>query len=95
MTIHSYRHRYGNTPGDPAFDSVERLLAALPLIPVPTIVLQGDANGVVPEAWRKFRGKFTGPAEQRVFADVGHNIPSEAREIVADAVLDLLASHPA
>ena len=49
VTIQSYRHRYGNAPGDPALEPIEKQLAAQPAIPVPTIVLQGDANGVVPE----------------------------------------------
>ena len=95
VTIQSYRHRYGNVAGDPALEAIERLLAAQPPIPVPTIVLQGDANGVVPETWSKYRDKFTGPAEQRVIARVGHNIPAEAPEAVAGAVLDLLGAHAA
>jgi len=90
VTIQSYRHRYGNAPGDPALDDIERRLAAQPPIPVPTIVLQGDANGVVPELWSKYREKFTGHATQRVVAGVGHNIPAEAPEAVAQAVLDLI-----
>jgi len=90
VTIQSYRHRYGNAPGDPALDDIERRLAAQPPIPVPTIVLQGDANGVVPELWSKYREKFTGHATQRMFARVGHNIPAEAPEAVSQAVLDLI-----
>jgi pimeloyl-ACP methyl ester carboxylesterase len=92
VTIQSYRHRYGNAPGDPALEAIERKLAAQPVIPVPTVVLQGDANGVVPNMWGKFRGKFTGPAEERVFAGVGHNVPAEAPGAVAKAVLDLIGA---
>jgi pimeloyl-ACP methyl ester carboxylesterase len=90
VTIQSYRHRYGNAPGDPALDDIEQRLAAQPAIPVPTIVLQGDANGVVPELWSLYRDKFTGPAEERKLAGVGHNIPAEAPAAVARAALDLI-----
>jgi pimeloyl-ACP methyl ester carboxylesterase len=92
VTIQSYRHRYGNAPGDPALETIERKLVAQPPISVPTIVLQGDANGVVPEMWSKYRSRFIGPAEQRVLPGVGHNVPAEAPAVVAAAVLDLLGS---
>jgi pimeloyl-ACP methyl ester carboxylesterase len=90
VTIQSYRHRYGNAPGDPVYEPIEKKLAAQPAISVPTIVLQGDANGVVPDMWSSYRKKFTGPAEQRVFPGVGHNVPAEAPDGLARAVLDLL-----
>jgi pimeloyl-ACP methyl ester carboxylesterase len=90
VTIHSYRQRYGNAPNDPAFEAIERQLATLPAITVPTIVLQGDANGVSPELWTRYRDKFTGPAEERVFPGVGHNVPAEAPDAVARAILDLM-----
>ena len=90
VTIQSYRHRYGNAPGDPALESIERQLAGLPPITVPTIVLQGEANGVTPELWSKHRHRFTAHAEQRSIPRVGHNIPAEAPEAVASAVLDLV-----
>jgi pimeloyl-ACP methyl ester carboxylesterase len=90
VTIQSYRHRYGNAPGDPALEPIEKRLAAQPAIPVPTIVLQGDANGVSPELWIKYRSRFTGPAEERVFPGVGHNVPAEVPDAVARAVLDLM-----
>src|SRR6185437_2469303 len=89
VTIHSYRHRYNNAPDDPAFVPIERRLAGQPSIAAPTIVLQGDVNGVSPELWSSYRGRFTGPAEERVFAGVGHNVPAEAPDEVARAVFDL------
>ena len=92
VTIQSYRHRYGNAPGDPVLEPIEKKLATQPAIPVPTIVLQGDANGVVHEMWTDYRDKFTGPAEQRVFAGVGHNVAAEAPDAVAQAVLDLIGA---
>ena len=90
VTVQSYRHRYGNAPGDPALEAIERELAAQPPIPVPTIVLQGAANGVVPDLWRSHQSKFTGQAMQRVFPRAGHNIPAEEPAAVADAVLELV-----
>jgi len=90
VTIQSYRHRYGNAPGDPALEEIEHRLAAQPAISVPTIVLQGDANGVVPNLWHPYRDRFTGPAEERVFPGVGHNIPAEAPQAVAQALIDLM-----
>ena len=50
VVIHSYRHRYGGIPGDPALDGLEALLAAQPVIAVPTIVLHGETDGVAPAA---------------------------------------------
>jgi pimeloyl-ACP methyl ester carboxylesterase len=90
VTIQSYRHRYGNAPGDPSFEAIERQLAAQPAIPVPTIVLHGDANSVVPDLWSGYRKKFTGAAEQRLLPGIGHNVPAEAPEAVVAAVLDLV-----
>jgi pimeloyl-ACP methyl ester carboxylesterase len=90
VTIQSYRHRYGNAPGDASLEAIERQLAAQPAISVPTIVLHGDANNVVPDLWNAYRGKFTGAAEQRVLPGVGHNVPAEAPEAVVAAVLDLV-----
>ena len=92
VTIQSYRHRYGNAPGDPSLQAIEKQLAAQPPIPVPTVVLQGDANGVAPEMWSKYRDKFTGPAEERRFPGVGHNVPAEAPDAAVQATLDLLGA---
>ncbi len=62
VTIQSYRHRFGYAPGDPALEPIERRLAAQPKIAVPTIALQGEADGVhPPEASEKHAAFFTGP----------------------------------
>ena len=53
VTIHSYRHRYGNAAGDPELEAIERRLAAKPKINVPTIALQGDSDGVLPSEFQK------------------------------------------
>lgn len=90
VVVHSYRHRYGLVPGDPAADAVERRLEALPPIPVPTIALHGDADGVTPApASEGHAPHFTGPYERRLVPRAGHNIPQEAPEAFARAVLDL------
>jgi pimeloyl-ACP methyl ester carboxylesterase len=90
VTIQSYRHRYGAAVGDSALDEIEDRLAAQPAIPVPTIVLQGEANGVVHNLWNDYRGKFTARADERVLPGVGHNVPAEAPDAVAQATLDLI-----
>ena len=93
VTIQSYRHRYGNAPGDPALEAIERRLAAQPTIATPTIALQGDADAVLgPELSKSHGHFFTGPYERRVLPRVGHNPPQEAPQAFADAVLALIAA---
>jgi pimeloyl-ACP methyl ester carboxylesterase len=91
VTIQSYRHRYGHAAGDPALEPIERRLAAQPTIGVPTIALQGDADGVLPPAAsEKHAAFFTGPYQRRVLARIGHNPPQEAPDAFADTVLELV-----
>ncbi|HXW42857.1 MAG TPA: alpha/beta hydrolase [Xanthobacteraceae bacterium] len=91
VTIHSYRHRYGNAAGDPALEQIEAALAAKPKIAVPTIALQGDADGVLPaQVSERHAPFFTGPYQRRVLPRVGHNPPQESPQAVADAILQLL-----
>jgi len=91
VTIQSYRHRYGYAPGDPALEPIEERLAAQPKIGVPTIALQGGADGVHPPDASANHGQyFTGPFERRLLPRVGHNPPREAPQAVADAILDLI-----
>jgi pimeloyl-ACP methyl ester carboxylesterase len=90
VTIQSYRHRYGNAAGDPAYDDIERRLAAQPKIAVPTVALHGEADGVQPpETSAGHARHFTGPYERRVLPRVGHNIPAEAPDAFAGAILQL------
>ena len=90
VTIQSYRHRFGYAPGDPALEPIEQKLAARPRIAVPTIALQGEADGVAPaEASDRHAAFFTGPYARRVLPRVGHNPPQEAPGAVADAILEL------
>ncbi|MGC1447316.1 MAG: alpha/beta hydrolase [Xanthobacteraceae bacterium] len=88
ITIQSYRHRYGNAPGDPALEPIEVKLAAQPKIEVPTIILQGDADGVQPaDAFEKLDANFTGPHQRRRLPKIGHNLPQETPRAFADAIL--------
>jgi pimeloyl-ACP methyl ester carboxylesterase len=92
VTIHSYRHRYGNAPDDPAMADIERRLTAKPKIIVPTISLQGEADGVLPpELSDRHAGFFTGPYQRHLLPRIGHNPPQEAPQAFADAVLSLVS----
>lgn len=91
VVIHSYRHRYGYAPGDPALEDIERRLAARPPITVPTIVLQGEGDGVGVATRSDTQARFfTGPYERRMIPLIGHDVPQEAPQKTAAAVLDLL-----
>jgi len=90
VTIQSYRHRFGYAPGDPALEPIEQKLAARPKITVPTIALQGEADGVAPaQAFDPHAGFFAGPYRRRLLPKVGHNPPQEAPGAFADAILEL------
>lgn len=87
VVVHSYRHRYGLAPGDPAVAAIEAELARQPAIAVPTIAIDGDADGVNPGT-RHHAARFTGPFAYRVFAGAGHNLPQERPEAWAAAIVD-------
>ena len=92
VTIQSYRHRYGNAPGDPALESLEQRLAERPSITVPTIVLHGACDGVgPPEQSENHARHFTGRYERRVVPVAGHFLSRETPDAVVQAVRDLLA----
>ena len=91
VVIHNYRWRQSLADGEARYDDVERRLATGPAIAVPTIVLEGDANGA-PHATgdAAFRKKFTGPYGYRVVTGgIGHNLPQEAPREFAQAVIDV------
>lgn len=92
VVIHSYRHRYGLAEGDSRYGAIEDQLAAQPPITVPTVVLEGGADGVGGPMPAEDRERFTGPYEHRLLAGIGHNAPQEAPEAFADAVASLLGS---
>ena len=91
VVIHSYRHRYGLAEGDPRYADIERRLAALPPITVPTVTLDGAGDGVAPATdGSRNASKFTGRRVHRVVPRVGHNLPQEAPEAFAAAVMELI-----
>jgi len=91
VVIHSYRHRYGLAEGDPRYADIERRLAALPPITVPTVTLDGAGDGVAPATdGSRNASKFTGRRVHRVVPRVGHNLPQEAPEAFSDAVMELI-----
>jgi pimeloyl-ACP methyl ester carboxylesterase len=91
VTVQSYRHRFGYAAGDPALEPIERRLAAQPKITVPTIVLHGDGSGIQPPAGSEAHARhFSGPYQRRVLAKIGHNVPQEAPQVFAEAVLELV-----
>lgn len=93
VVIHSYRHRYGLVAGDPAYAAIEARLARHPKITVPTIVLEGAADGVTPPAPEgAHAGRFTQLIGVRLLDGVGHFLPREAPAAVAQAILDLQAT---
>jgi pimeloyl-ACP methyl ester carboxylesterase len=86
--IHSYRHRFGLVDGDPAYAGIQQRLAAQPDIDIPTIVLEGADDGVDPPTEEDHAAAhFTGSYDRRIIAGAGHNLPQEAPEQFADAVL--------
>lgn len=87
VVIHSYRHRFGLIYGDPAVQEIENLLAQQPNILVPTVAIDGDADGVN-TGTKGHKTKFKGPFDYRVFKDAGHNLPQERPALWAKAVLD-------
>jgi pimeloyl-ACP methyl ester carboxylesterase len=91
VVIHSYRHRFGLVPGDPAVEETEHRLTALPRISVPTIALDGGGDGVMPAGGSERHSRFfTSKYERRIIPSVGHNLPQEAPEEFAEAILSLL-----
>jgi pimeloyl-ACP methyl ester carboxylesterase len=93
VVLHSYRHRLGLAAGYPEYAQLEQRLAAQPVIGVPTITLDGGADGVVPATdGKSTAARFSGPRQHRVIANVGHNLPQEAPTAFADAVWQLASA---
>ena len=87
VVIHNYRWRLGLAPGEPRFDAAEQKLAQGPPIAVPTVTIDTDFDGP-PASGAGYRGKFTGRYDHRVFPGIGHNVPQEAPQAFARAVVD-------
>jgi pimeloyl-ACP methyl ester carboxylesterase len=89
IVIHNYRWRLGLAQGEPRYDEVETRLAAAPAISVPTITLEGDANGAPHPDASAYAHKFSGRYEHRVIAGgIGHNLPQEAPAAFTQAIVD-------
>jgi pimeloyl-ACP methyl ester carboxylesterase len=90
IAIHNYRWRLGLADGEAHYDDLEKRLAAGPVITVPTITLEGDANGAPHPEPGSYAGKFSGRYSHRTIeGGIGHNLPQEAPEAFADAVLEV------
>jgi pimeloyl-ACP methyl ester carboxylesterase len=90
ITIHNYRWRLGLAQGEPKYDDLERRLATFPVIAVPTITLESDANGAPHPDPATYAKKFSGPYEHRtITGGIGHNLPQEAPQAFAQAVVDI------
>ncbi|HEX6653228.1 MAG TPA: alpha/beta hydrolase [Thermoleophilaceae bacterium] len=90
IAIHNYRWRLGLAEGDPDYDEPESRLAEAPPITVPAITLEGDANGAPHPEPSTYAEKFTGPYSHRtVEGGIGHNLPQEAPQDFADAVVEV------
>ena len=84
------RDEPGNRPGEPQYDDLERRLADFPAIAVPTITLEGDANGAPHADASAYAGNFSGRYEHRLIeGGIGHNLPQEAPQAFAQAVIDV------
>jgi pimeloyl-ACP methyl ester carboxylesterase len=89
VAIHNYRWRLGLAAGESKYDAFEQKLAALPAIVVPTITMEGDANGAPHPDSASYAKRYTGKYEHRLTTGgVGHNLPQEAPLAFAQAVID-------
>ena len=90
VVVHNYRWRLALADGEPQYDELEKRLAAAPKITVPTITLEGDANGAPHPPPAGYAKQFTGKYQHRdITGGIGHNLPQEAPQAFAEAVLDV------
>jgi pimeloyl-ACP methyl ester carboxylesterase len=90
IVIHNYRWRLGVADGEPEYDELEARLSTAPTIGVPTITLEGDANGAPHPDAGAYAHKFSGKYAHRVIdGGIGHNLPQEAPRAFAQAILDV------
>jgi pimeloyl-ACP methyl ester carboxylesterase len=89
ITVFNYRWRLGLVAGESRYEALEQKLATAPSIGVPTITLEGDANGAPHPAPEDYAKRFTGKYEFRLInGGIGHNLPQEAPQAFAQAVID-------
>jgi pimeloyl-ACP methyl ester carboxylesterase len=90
IVIHNYRWRLGLADGERQYDAVEERLAQAPTIAVPTITMEGDANGAPHPEPAAYAKKFTGRYQHRtITGGIGHNLPQEAPEAFAQAIINV------
>jgi pimeloyl-ACP methyl ester carboxylesterase len=90
IAIHNYRWRLALAQGEPKYDDLEKQLAESPVITIPTITMEGDANGAPHPDPSSYAKKFSGKYEHRdIKGGIGHNLPQEAPEAFAKAVIDV------
>jgi pimeloyl-ACP methyl ester carboxylesterase len=93
IVIHNYRWRLGLVEGESKYDDLEKRLAPAPVIGVPTITLEGDANGAPHPEPGAYAKKFSGKYEHRLITGgIGHNLPQEAPKAFAEAVINAAES---
>lgn len=89
IVIHNYRWRLGLVKGEAKYDALEKKLATAPVITVPAVTLEGDANGAPHPAPSAYAAKFTGKyAHHTLTGGIGHNLPQEAPQAFADAIVE-------
>jgi pimeloyl-ACP methyl ester carboxylesterase len=90
IVIHNYRWRLGLAEGEAKYQDLEKRLAAGPVITVPTITMEGDANGAPHPEPSAYAGKFSGKYSHRTIqGGIGHNLPQEAPASFADAIIEV------
>jgi pimeloyl-ACP methyl ester carboxylesterase len=95
IVIHNYRWRLGLAEGEAKLDDIEKRLAEAPVISVPTITLEGDANGAPHPEPSTYAKKFSGRYEHRtITGGIGHNLPQEAPLAFAQAIVDIARPDP-
>jgi pimeloyl-ACP methyl ester carboxylesterase len=90
IVVHNYRWRLGLAPGEPRYDELEARLAVGPVITVPTITLEGNANGAPHPDASAYAAKFAGKYAHRVVSGgIGHNLPQEAPDAFVDTIIEV------
>jgi pimeloyl-ACP methyl ester carboxylesterase len=88
IVIHNYRWRQSLAKGEPQYDDLEQKLFATPVITVPTITISSDFDGPAADG-TAYRNLFSGKYSHRVLTGIGHNVPQEAPQAFADAIVDV------
>ena len=88
IVIHNYRWRLSLAPGDPQYDNLEKRLAGRPVITVPAITIASDFDGPAANG-SSYRKLFTGKYSHQILNGIGHNVPQEAPQAFANAVVEV------